>query len=167
MNATLTPEASSSAQSKVLSRELACELLDRYGSPLYVYDGNALRATIERITGSIGWPRTRFCFASVTNGNLELLRIFRECGWGLHANTPGDAYLGLQAGFAPQQIVYSGSNLTHGEMEQMLEWRVGTLNLDSLAHLSHFQHHIDRWTAVDLKHNSALCIRSESRQRPF
>ena len=117
------------------SLALAHELLDTYGSPLYVYDGDRLRQTIQHITESIPYPRTRFHFASVTNGNLSLLRIFRDANWGLHANTPGDIYLGLHAGFQPNQIIYSGSNLNRAEMEQLFHWGITTLNLDSLAQL--------------------------------
>jgi diaminopimelate decarboxylase len=116
-------------------QELARELLYEYGSPLYVYDGDVLRKTIDRISRSVDSPKARFCFASVTNGNTALLQIFRERGWGLHANTPGDVHLGLRAGFTPQEIVYSGSNLNRAEMRQMLEVNVGTLNLDSLSQL--------------------------------
>jgi diaminopimelate decarboxylase len=117
------------------SRELAEELLNNYGSPLYVYNGDRLRETIERISKAVGYPRTQFRFASVTNGNIALLKIFRSFGWGLHANTPGDIYLGLQAGFDPSEIVYSGSNLNQAEMIQVLNWGVTTLNFDSLAQL--------------------------------
>jgi diaminopimelate decarboxylase len=113
----------------------AQELLSAYGSPLYVYDGDYLRQTIWYITQAIPYPHTQFCFASVTNGNLSLLRIFRDAQWGLHANTPGDIYLGLKAGFQPESIVYSGSNLNRAEMAQVLAWGVSTLNLDSLAQL--------------------------------
>ena len=112
---------------------LARELLDVYGSPLYVYDGERLRRQVESIGGSIGYAGTRFRFASVTNGNVALLQIFRNAGWGLHANTPGDIYLGLTAGFEPNQIVYSGSNLDRVEMSQVLRWGINTLNLDSVA----------------------------------
>ncbi|MDY6938143.1 MAG: decarboxylase [Cyanobacteriota bacterium] len=115
------------------SPTFARELLSSYGSPLYVYDGARLGQTIDRITRSIPYPRTQLCFASVTNGNLSLLQIFRDAPWGLHANTPGDIFLGLQAGFDPQNIVYSGSNLNREEMVQILNWGVSTLNLDSLA----------------------------------
>lgn len=114
---------------------LAQELLATYGSPLYVYQNDILRQTIARITKAISYPRTQFCFASVTNGNIALLQIFQACGWGLHANTPGDIYLGSQASFAPKNIVYSGSNLHRNEMAQVLKWGVKTLNLDSLAQL--------------------------------
>ena len=117
------------------SRELAQELLNNYGSPLYVYNGDRLRETIERISKAVSYPRTQFRFASVTNGNIALLKIFRFFGWGLHANTPGDIYLGLQAGFDPSEIVYSGSNLNQAEMIQVLNWGITTLNLDSLAQL--------------------------------
>ncbi|MBW4470936.1 MAG: decarboxylase [Stenomitos rutilans HA7619-LM2] len=118
-----------------LTLALAEALLATYGSPLYVYNGDRLRQTIQHITNSIAYPHTRFHFASVTNGNIALLQIFRKAGWGLHANTPGDIYLGLQAGFHPTQIVYSGSNLSHAEMEQLFHWGITTLNLDSLAQL--------------------------------
>ncbi|MBD0341364.1 MAG: decarboxylase, partial [Microcoleus sp. Co-bin12] len=114
---------------------LAQELLASYGSPLYVYQSDILRRTIARITKAISYPRTQFCFASVTNGSIALLQIFQACGWGLHANTPGDIYLGIQAGFAPKNIVYSGSNLHQNEMAQVLKWGVKTLNFDSLAQL--------------------------------
>ncbi|MHC5738504.1 diaminopimelate decarboxylase family protein [Nostoc sp.] len=117
------------------SGEVAQELLNNYGSPLYVYNGDHLGETIERITKAVNYPRTQFRFASVTNGNIALLKIFRSFGWGLHANTPGDIYLGLQAGFDPSEIVYSGSNLNRAEMLQVLNWGVTTLNLDSLAQL--------------------------------
>ncbi|MBD2676654.1 MULTISPECIES: decarboxylase [Nostoc] len=117
------------------SEEQAQELISNYGSPLYVYDGDRLRQTIEYITGAVSYPHTQFCFASVTNGNIALLKIFRSAGWGLHANTPGDIFLGLQAGFHPSEIVYSGSNLNRAEMIQVLNWGVTTLNLDSLDQL--------------------------------
>ncbi|BBD70185.1 Orn/DAP/Arg decarboxylase 2 [Nostoc commune NIES-4072] len=117
------------------SYELAEELLNTYDSPLYIYQADILNQTITRITEAFSYPQTQFRFASVTNGNISLLQIFRAAGWGLHANTPGDIYLGLQAGFSAEQIVYSGSNLNRVEMEQVLNWGVRTLNLDSISQL--------------------------------
>jgi diaminopimelate decarboxylase len=118
--------------------EAARELLTIYGSPLYIYQGDRLSQTITHITQAIPYPRTQFHFASVTNGNISLLQIFQANGWGLHANTPGDIYLGLKAGFSPNQIVYSGSNLNRSEMQQLLHWGVAMLNLDSLSQLQLF-----------------------------
>jgi diaminopimelate decarboxylase len=113
----------------------AQELLNVYGSPLYVYQLDRLSDTISHITNSILYPDTQFYFASVTNGNVALLKIFKNHGWGIHANTPGDIYLALRAGFTPDRIVYSGSNLDRDEMRQVLEWGIHTINLDSLSQL--------------------------------
>ncbi|MCC5669964.1 decarboxylase [Nostoc sp. CHAB 5784] len=128
-------ELNSSSSHLPFSQELAQELLNTYDSPLYIYQADILNQTIARITEAFSYPQTQFRFASVTNGNISLLQIFRAAGWGLHANTPGDIYLGLQAGFSPEKIVYSGSNLNRVEMEQVLNWGVKTLNLDSISQL--------------------------------
>ncbi|MFM9159847.1 MAG: decarboxylase, partial [Dolichospermum sp.] len=110
-----------------LTPGLVHELLQVYGSPLYVYDADILRQTISYITKAISYPHTQFHFASVTNSNIALLKIFKNAGWGLHANTPGDIYLGLNAGFHPGDIVYSGSNLNREEMAEVINWGVTTL----------------------------------------
>lgn len=123
------------ARRQPFSIETAEMLLEQYGSPLYVYDAEVLNQTIRHISQAVDYPATRFHFASVTNGNLALLKIFKDHGWGLHANTPGDVFLGLRAGFDPREIVFSGGNLTRDEFEQMLRWQVSTLNLDSLDQL--------------------------------
>ncbi len=121
-----------------IPHNIAKNILSIYDSPLYVYQGDILRQTITRITKSIPYPHTKFHFASVTNGNISLLQIFKDCGWGIHANTPGDVYLALKAGFAPENIVYSGSNLNAEEMTQLLNWEITAFNLDSVAQLQVF-----------------------------
>jgi diaminopimelate decarboxylase len=63
-----------------LELELAQELLQVYGSPLYVYNGDILRQTISYITKAISYPHTQFHFASVTNSNIALLKIFKNAG---------------------------------------------------------------------------------------
>ena len=117
------------------SAALAANLLRVYGSPLYVYDGDHFQQTLHHITQAIAYRPTRFHFATVTNGNVALLQLVRAAGWGLHANTPGDIYLGLHAGFEPGAIVYSGSNLNRDDMAQLLAWGIANLNLDSLSQI--------------------------------
>ncbi|HEY9705475.1 MAG TPA: decarboxylase [Allocoleopsis sp.] len=134
-----------------LTFALAQELITNYGSPLYVYQSDKLRQTINRINQAISYPKTHFHFASVTNGNISLLQIFRNANWGLHANTPGDVYLGLKAGFSPDKIVYSGSNLNRIDLEQLLTWGITTLNLDSIAQLQLFGDIYQHFTQQNIK----------------
>ncbi|NJL20294.1 MAG: decarboxylase [Leptolyngbyaceae cyanobacterium SM1_3_5] len=103
-----------------------------------MYRGDRLRQTLDQIGRSIPHPNTQFHFASVTNGNIALLQIVQQAGWGLHANTPGDVFLGLKAGFSPPHIVYSGSNLNRADMKQLLDWQIDRFNFDSLSQLQDF-----------------------------
>lgn len=119
-----------------LDEQTAWHLIERYGSPLYVYDAATLISSANAIAQSV--PKARFFFAAVTNGNIHLLAILRRLGWGLHANTPGDVFLGLKAGFLPQQMVYSGSNLSLEEMRKLLSERVAIINFDSVSQLKLF-----------------------------
>lgn len=132
------PEITKSPHSPPFSQTFVQELLSAYGSPLYVYHGDRLRQTLNQIRQSIPYPATQLHFASVTNGNVALLQIVRQAGWGLHSNTPGDVFLGLQAGFSPQQIVYSGSNLSRTDLAQLLDWQIDRFNFDSLSQLQDF-----------------------------
>ncbi|MEG4270859.1 MULTISPECIES: decarboxylase [unclassified Microcoleus] len=120
------------------SEALAKRLLSTYGSPLYVYQADILRQTLEHITRSIDYPHVQFHFASVTNGNIALLQLIQQAGWGLHANTPGDVFLGLKAGFTSDRIVYTGSNLNRADIQQLIEWKIERFNFDSLSQLQDF-----------------------------
>lgn len=138
---------------------LLLELLAQYGSPLYVYDGDRLQTTLHHITQAFDYPHTHFHFASVTNGNVALLKQVQQAGWGLHANTPGDIYLGLRAGFQPHQMVYSGSNLSAADLEQVWQWGVNTFNLDSVAQVELLARSLNELPNSNLRHYLRLGLR--------
>jgi diaminopimelate decarboxylase len=112
----------------------ARELADRFRTPLFVYDEDELRESWRRIRSAFRYGRTFVHFAAVCNPNLHLLATLRAEGACLHANTPGDVYCGLRAGFRPEQIVFSGSNLGEEDLEYLLGAGVH-LNVDSLDDL--------------------------------
>ena len=128
------------AQTKTcfLSAKKMFELAGAFGTPAYFYDQQIILDTAKAISSSISYPRTRFHFACVTNGNPALIRLYKSLGWGLHANTPGDVHLGFLSGMRGEDIVFSGSNLTNAEIKYMIDNRVATLNLDSLSQLQSF-----------------------------
>ncbi len=120
------------------SEAIAKGLLSTYGSPLYVYQADRLHQTLDRITRSIDYPHVQFHFATVTNGNIALLQLIERAGWGLHANTPGDVFLGLKAGFTGDRIVYTGSNLNRADIQQLIDWKIDRFNFDSLSQLQDY-----------------------------
>lgn len=112
----------------------ATALAERHGTPLFVYDADELRTSWSRIRAAFRYAPTHLHFAAVCNRNLYLLRLLRAQGSKLHANTPGDVYCGLRAGYDPADVVFSGSNVGQEDLEYLLGAGVH-VNLDSLDDL--------------------------------
>ena len=109
-------------------------LAERFGTPLFVYDAEEVRAGWRRIRGAFRYPAAYVHFAAVCNPNLHLLALLRKQGAGLHANTPGDVYCGVRAGYDARDIVFSGSNVGEEDLAYLLGLGVH-VNVDSLDDL--------------------------------
>lgn len=115
----------------------AALLLEKYGSPLYVYDAERVRAAYRDFTAAFPYSPAEFHYAIVCNKNQHLVRLLHSLGAGVHANTPGDAFAALKAGVPPHRILYSGTNLDAADLEFLLGHGI-RLNLDSIDQLRDF-----------------------------
>jgi len=79
------------------------ELAERHGTPLYVYDGQTVRARVARL--ATAFDRVRF--AQKANSCLPLLRLVRATGAGIDAVSAGEVRLALRAGFRPHEILFT------------------------------------------------------------
>jgi diaminopimelate decarboxylase len=111
-----------------------CELVARFGSPLYVYDAGEVRSAFARVASAFSYPRTELHYAIVANKNRYLVQLLHRLGAKIHANTPGDAYAAEAAGVPPSDIMYSGTNLSDADFRYLLERRI-PMNVDSLDQL--------------------------------
>lgn len=106
-------------------------LLERYGSPLYVYRAEVVRQAFQRFQNAFPYRPCDIHYAVVCNKNPYLLQILHEMGAGVHANTPGDAYAALQSGIPAGSILYSGTNLNGADFDFLMQHGI-PLHLDSL-----------------------------------
>jgi diaminopimelate decarboxylase len=118
----------------------ATAIASRFGTPLFVYDADLVRSNYCRFRNAISYAPSRVHYAAVCNPNLPVLRVMKGLGAGLHANTPGDVYCGLRAGFSPDEIVFSGSNLGDDDLDYLLAVGVH-INVDSVDDLERACHH--------------------------
>jgi diaminopimelate decarboxylase len=109
-------------------------VLARFGSPLYVYDADVVRAAYARFAAAFTYRPLQLHYAIVCNKNRYLVRLLASLGAGIHANTPGDAFAAIAAGVPPERIVYSGTNLGEADLRFLLERGI-RMNLDSLDQL--------------------------------
>jgi len=116
-------------------------LASEFGTPLYVYDADQVRRCFGRIVCAVPYAPVTIHYACVTNANLAILRLIRELGGGIHANTWGDAVMALHAGFPSSGIVYSGSNISAEDFRSIFANRV-RVNVNSLSQLRQYAAHL-------------------------
>ncbi len=117
--------------------ERAARLVERHGSPLYIYDAQRVRAAYRDFAAAFPYAPVDFHYAIVCNKNRHLVRLLHSLGAGIHANTPGDAFAALAADIPPPRILYSGTNLDAADLDFLLSRRI-RLNLDSVDQLRDF-----------------------------
>ncbi|NLB42064.1 MAG: diaminopimelate decarboxylase [Clostridiales bacterium] len=110
------------------------DLINEYGSPLYVYNESILRQRCRDMADFIPYANYKASYSSKANGSLELLKIVREEGLHADAMSPGEIHVLLAAGFEPEQIFYIGNNVSVEEMMFAVNKGI-TMSVDSLSQL--------------------------------
>lgn len=128
----------------------ASDLAEEFGTPLYVYDAAVIRRQIEQIrTAFSGLPHRAF-YAMKANGNLSILRLVRSHGVGCDAVSPGEIFLAMRAGFDPESIWFTCSNVSDDDLRAIPDPRI-VINVNSMTE-------IDRCLALDLPNPIALRV---------
>ncbi|HEX8169433.1 MAG TPA: diaminopimelate decarboxylase [Thermoanaerobaculia bacterium] len=128
----------------------ATHLAERFGTPLYVYDAEVIRGQIAKVQAAFQALPFRPFYAMKANGNLSILRLVREHGFGCDAVSPGEIHLALRAGFAPDDIWFTCSNVSDDDLREIPDPRI-VVNVNSLSE-------IDRCLALDLPNPIALRV---------
>ncbi len=110
------------------------ELVNKYGTPLYVYNEDIIRDRMHKVAGVIkGYPY-RANYSCKTNTNLEILRIALDVGVNADAMSEGEMRMLLAAGFSPDRIFYVCNNVSAQEMRFAIDNNI-PISLDSLDQL--------------------------------
>lgn len=114
------------------------DLVQEFGTPLYVLDENKIRKTCQLYQDSIQQyynGKGRALYASKTFSCKEICRIVQQEGMGLDVVSGGELYTALQTGFPPELIHFHGNNKTVHELEFALDSNVGHFVVDNLTEL--------------------------------
>jgi diaminopimelate decarboxylase len=110
-------------------------IVQRVGTPVYVYGANLIRAQFHALDDALRDIPHRICYSVKANGNLAVLRVLRQLGADADIVSVGELRRARRAGFAPGQIVFSGVGKTAGEIEEAIEAGIGFLNIESTSEL--------------------------------
>ncbi len=119
-------------------RERLLELAQSYGTPLYVYDTEIMRSQYERMTNAFSSvKKLKLNYACKANTNLNILKYFKQLGAGLDTVSIQEVMIGIKAGFAPDEIIYTPNGVSFEEIEMAAKLGV-KINIDNISVLEHF-----------------------------
>jgi len=115
----------------------ATELIERYGSPLYVVDEQAardrareVREALQREAERIGTTATVY-YAGKAFLCVEVARWMAEEGLAVDVASGGELAVALAAGVDPARIGFHGNNKSEREIARAVDAGVGTIIIDS------------------------------------
>ena len=96
------------------------ELVERYGTPLYVYSRGYLVSRIRALADAMKAVKPLLCYSVKANSNGAVLRAFAGEGSGFDIVSGGELYRVIQAGGEPGKVVYAGVGKSQPEIEYAL-----------------------------------------------
>lgn len=111
------------------------ELVERFGTPLYVYSAQTLRDHFQRLDHALSGIDHLICFAVKSNSNLAVLRLLAGLGSGFDIVSGGELQRVMAAGGCPEKCVFAGVGKSEAEIELALAKGVYSFNAESEAEL--------------------------------
>ena len=118
-----------------MTHSFPMELLKSVRTPFYYYDTQLLDQTLDILRDMSNYPGFRVHYAIKANENPVILSHILNAGLGVDAVSGGEIQAALNAGFAPDKIVFAGVGKRDDEIELALNHGIECLNVESEAEL--------------------------------
>lgn len=114
-------------------------LAGKYGTPLYIYDTAAISKNYHQLKHAFRSTDMHMMYACKALSNLNILKYIHSLGSGLDTVSLNEVHLGLKAGFAPSEIIFTPNCVS---LEDILEAaKLGVhVNIDNISILEQFGH---------------------------
>ena len=118
------------------------DLIEKYEAPLFVYDSATIISQYKKFESALDVPSLKINYACKALTNLSILKLLKSLGSGLDTVSLQEIELGLQAGFKPEDILYTPNMVSVEEIEMAIERGV-KINIDNIETLEYLGHHHD------------------------
>lgn len=113
------------------------DVCKEFGTPLYVYDAEKIVRQIDTLRTLFSKVPLQLKYAAKSLTNLSVLKLVKKQGIGLDVVSIEEAYLGIKAGFRPEEISYTPNCVSFEEIREAVELGVA-INIDNLPMLEQF-----------------------------
>lgn len=109
------------------------DLVQRQGSPIYIYDELTLRGAMRTWKQALEnrLPGSRVVYAGKAFLCTAIAEIVAEEGLGLDCVSDGELFIGLNAGVNPAMLSLHGNNKGRNELEMAIEVGIGKIIVDN------------------------------------
>ena len=108
------------------------------GHPVYVYNANKIEQQFSRLQNAFsGIEKLRINYACKALSNLSVLGLMKKMGSGLDTVSIQEVQMGIEAGFEPQDIIFTPNGVSLEEIERAAKIGV-QINIDNLSILEQF-----------------------------
>jgi diaminopimelate decarboxylase len=129
-------------------------LAQTYGTPLYVYDFDAMSTQFESLKEAFRGRKSILAYAVKANSNLSVVKHFAQMGSGADCVSIGEVRRALMAGVPKYRILFSGVGKRDDEIREAIESDILYINVESEAELSRVE-----MIARELKSKARISIR--------
>ena len=113
------------------------KLADKYGTPLYLYDQNAMEDKIKAYLDNFksNLFETQVLYASKAFSCKGMIQLVKDMGMSLDVVSGGELYIAQQVGFDMNKVYFHGNNKSKSEIEFALSLDIGTIVVDNYQEL--------------------------------
>lgn len=108
-----------------------------YDTPLYFYNADVIINQITKMRSAFSGVDLKLKYACKALTNINILKLMNQQGVDVDVVSIEEALISLKAGYKPEQIQYTPSGVSFGEIEQAVSLGI-RMNLDSLQVIEEF-----------------------------
>jgi diaminopimelate decarboxylase len=112
-------------------------IAETYGTPVYVYDGEKIVYQYTRLKNAFKPLNVKIKYACKALNNSAILKLLKSHGAGLDTVSINELKLGLRAGFAPDEIIFTPNCVSFAEIKEAVGYKVH-INIDNISILEQF-----------------------------
>jgi len=110
-------------------------LAQRYGTPLFVYDGEVLRRQFQQLRDALD-ERVEMFYSLKANPNISICALLHSLGARAEVSSMVELMTARQAGVAPSDIIFLGPGKSDEELAACLDEQIYAIVCESLGELA-------------------------------
>lgn len=135
------------------SKQQLEKIIDQYGSPIHIYDEEAIRKNARKLIEAFSWaPEFKEYFAVKATPNPFILKLLREEGFGADCSSLAELILAEKARIFDENIMFTSNNTPANEYEKAKELGA-IINLDDITHIDYLEKNIGMPKIISFRYN--------------